>query len=488
MQRTGPGQVLGLPAGLSADFPGRGPPARRALAARCSPSRRPRTFRRSPGDVVSDRPRRPAARDGSHRRRGRAARGGLAVSEGRRAARRPTAGAARQRAHPAARVVSAVRRARSRRRGPTWSAPRRTRRSTTRCRPSPSAAFTEVTGRPATSRQSSRASGLVGDNLGTALDSARSDALYAQILFSSSASRGRSSPALITASIASAGRRAAPPRSGPAADPRRDDRQLVRMALAETALAGGVGAVARPGRGARDRRARLRHRQLRRRARSPRVLWAVGAAARRARDRRAPRSPCRRGATRAIARRSPAPRRAVGRAAASAVVDARAASTSSRSPVRRSSTGRRAATATSSCSPPRECRRYRSTGTRCSRPVLGWLGGGPARLAARATCCWRAGAAPRPAAAAARRAARADRSRRRWAASADCSPARSPWSRSRRRSPARPPVFNSTYAQQAEVDARLTNGADVTVTESPGANVGPGAAGRAGRDPGRRVG
>ena len=34
-------------------------------------------------------------------------------------------------------------------------------------------------------------------------------------------------------------------------------------------------------------------------------------------------------------------------------------------------------------------------------------------------------------------------------------------------------VFNSTYQQQAEVDARLTNGADVTVTESPGAHVGP---------------
>ncbi len=29
-------------------------------------------------------------------------------------------------------------------------------------------------------------------------------------------------------------------------------------------------------------------------------------------------------------------------------------------------------------------------------------------------------------------------------------------------------VFNSTYAQQTEVDARLSNGADVTVTESPG--------------------
>ncbi|MFC8671400.1 FtsX-like permease family protein [Streptomyces griseorubiginosus] len=34
-------------------------------------------------------------------------------------------------------------------------------------------------------------------------------------------------------------------------------------------------------------------------------------------------------------------------------------------------------------------------------------------------------------------------------------------------------VFNATYHQQAEVDARLTNGADVTVTEPPGAQVPP---------------
>ncbi|GAA3130678.1 hypothetical protein GCM10010521_15890 [Streptomyces rameus] len=38
-------------------------------------------------------------------------------------------------------------------------------------------------------------------------------------------------------------------------------------------------------------------------------------------------------------------------------------------------------------------------------------------------------------------------------------------------------VFNATYQQQAEVDARLTNGADVTVTEPPGARIPPGAAG-----------
>ncbi|MEV6945839.1 FtsX-like permease family protein [Streptomyces sp. NPDC051172] len=38
-------------------------------------------------------------------------------------------------------------------------------------------------------------------------------------------------------------------------------------------------------------------------------------------------------------------------------------------------------------------------------------------------------------------------------------------------------VFNSTYKQQAEVDARLTNGADVTVTEPPGAQTPPSADG-----------
>jgi len=38
-------------------------------------------------------------------------------------------------------------------------------------------------------------------------------------------------------------------------------------------------------------------------------------------------------------------------------------------------------------------------------------------------------------------------------------------------------VFNATYRQQAEADALLTNGADVTVTESPGAPTGPGTAG-----------
>ncbi|MEU2624366.1 FtsX-like permease family protein [Streptomyces sp. NPDC007157] len=46
-------------------------------------------------------------------------------------------------------------------------------------------------------------------------------------------------------------------------------------------------------------------------------------------------------------------------------------------------------------------------------------------------------------------------------------------------------VFNATYHQQAEIDARLTNGADVTVTEPPGAQVPP-SAGAALKIPGVR--
>ena len=47
-------------------------------------------------------------------------------------------------------------------------------------------------------------------------------------------------------------------------------------------------------------------------------------------------------------------------------------------------------------------------------------------------------------------------------------------------------VFNATYRQQADVDARLTNGAAVTVTEPPGATLGPAEAKRLARIPGVR--
>jgi putative ABC transport system permease protein len=45
-------------------------------------------------------------------------------------------------------------------------------------------------------------------------------------------------------------------------------------------------------------------------------------------------------------------------------------------------------------------------------------------------------------------------------------------------------VFNDTYRAQAGVDARLTNGGDVTVTQAPGADIGPNGAARLARVPG----
>ena len=106
---------------------------------------------------------------------------------------------------------------------------------------SPSAAFTQVSGNARNLETSLAGAGLVGDNLGSALDGARQDALYAELLFLFLGVPGAILAGLVTASIASAG-----------ADRRRRDaallrtrgastRQLVRIALSETALAAGLG-------------------------------------------------------------------------------------------------------------------------------------------------------------------------------------------------------------------------------------------------------
>lgn len=109
---------------------------------------------------------------------------------------------------------------------------------------SPNAAFTRVSGNARNLETQLTGGGLVGDNLGTALDSARQDALYAELLFLFLGVPGAILAGLVTASIASAG-----------ADRRRRDaallrtrgastRQLVRVALSETALSGGAGVAA----------------------------------------------------------------------------------------------------------------------------------------------------------------------------------------------------------------------------------------------------
>ncbi|MFL5860166.1 MAG: FtsX-like permease family protein, partial [Solirubrobacteraceae bacterium] len=109
---------------------------------------------------------------------------------------------------------------------------------------SPSAAFSEVTARAHNLESRLAGAGIVGDNLGVALDSARGDALYAQLLFLFLGVPGAVLAGLLTALIASAGR-----------ERRRRDAALLRtrgasthalvtLALAETLLAGGVGVLA----------------------------------------------------------------------------------------------------------------------------------------------------------------------------------------------------------------------------------------------------
>ncbi|HMJ37789.1 MAG TPA: ABC transporter permease [Baekduia sp.] len=108
---------------------------------------------------------------------------------------------------------------------------------------SPNSAFTQVSGNARNLETHLTGGGLVGDNLGTALDAARQDALYAELLFLFLGVPGAILAGLVTASIASAG-----------ADRRRRDaallrtrgastRRLVGVALAETLVAGGAGVV-----------------------------------------------------------------------------------------------------------------------------------------------------------------------------------------------------------------------------------------------------
>src|SRR4051794_4935027 len=109
---------------------------------------------------------------------------------------------------------------------------------------SPASAFTAVTGRKLNLETRLAGTGLVGDNLATALDQARQDALYAQLLFLFLGVPGAVIAGLVTAAIAAAGagrrrRDAALLRTRGAST-----RQLVQIALAETALAAGLGIAA----------------------------------------------------------------------------------------------------------------------------------------------------------------------------------------------------------------------------------------------------
>jgi len=113
-----------------------------------------------------------------------------------------------------------------------------------RLRGSPSSAFTRVSGNARNLETRLAGAGLVGDNLGAVLDKARQDALYAQLLFLFLGVPGAILAGLVTASIASAGagrrrRDAALLRARGAST-----RGLVGVALGEAAVAGALGIAA----------------------------------------------------------------------------------------------------------------------------------------------------------------------------------------------------------------------------------------------------
>ncbi len=109
---------------------------------------------------------------------------------------------------------------------------------------SPASAFSAVSGQARNLETKLAGGGLVGDNLASALDKARADALYANILFLFLGVPGAVLAGLLTQAVAAAG----------AGRRRRDQallrtrgasrRQLVRIALGETVLVAGAGIVA----------------------------------------------------------------------------------------------------------------------------------------------------------------------------------------------------------------------------------------------------
>ncbi|GAA3165146.1 FtsX-like permease family protein [Nonomuraea roseoviolacea] len=109
--------------------------------------------------------------------------------------------------------------------------------------PDPAAAYTAVTGQARNLEERMAGTALVGDNLGAALDAAREDALYSQVLFLFLGAPAVVLAALLAGLVTRAG---APRRTAEQALLRTRGASrgtLVRLALAETALVGVAGAL-----------------------------------------------------------------------------------------------------------------------------------------------------------------------------------------------------------------------------------------------------
>jgi putative ABC transport system permease protein len=335
---------------------------------------------------------------------------------------------------------------------------------------SPSAAFTQVSGSARNLETHLAGGGIVGDNLGAILDKARQDALYAQLLFLFLGVPGAVLAGLVTASIASAG---TDRRRGDAALLRTrgaSTRQLVRVALGETAIAGvagvavGLGAALLIGQGTFGT-ASFGAGTL------AAVLWCIGAALAGVliaagsialpawRDARALTVA---GQRRQVGRRDRAPWWA------RYGVDFIALAGSAFVYWQASRSGYQLVLA------PEGVPQVSVNWYALLAPVLAWIGAGllTYRIADLVLVRGRTPLARllRPVAGELSRtvAATMGRQRRLLARSVTLVALTAAFAASTA-------VFNSTYQQQAEADARLSNGADVTVTQSPGTNVGPSA-------------
>jgi putative ABC transport system permease protein len=344
---------------------------------------------------------------------------------------------------------------------------------------SPSAAFTDVSGKARNLETKLTGAGVVGDNLGSALDQARGDALYAQLLFLFLGVPGAILAGMVTAAIASAG-----------ADRRRRDaallrtrgastRQLVRVALGETALAGAAGVAVGLAAALIIGRAVFGTASFGAGTLAA-ILWAGGAAlAGLAVAAAAIALPAWRDARSLTVAGQ---RRQVGRADrapwwARRGLDVLALAGAGVVYWQASKNGYSLVLA------PEGVPQVSVNWYALLAPVLAWIGGG--LLAYRiADLVLRRGRRPlarllRPVAGelSTTVAATMGRQRRLLAGSATLLALTAAFAASTA-------VFNSTYQQQAEADALLTNGADVTVVESPGANVGPQEASRLAAVPG----
>lgn len=331
---------------------------------------------------------------------------------------------------------------------------------------SPSSAFAEVSGRAHNLEGRLAGTGLVGDNLGVALDGARADALYAQILFLFLGVPGVVIAGLLTALIASAG-----------AERRRRDaallrtrgagtRTLVRLALAETLMAA-IAGVAIGLAGALAIGSSTFGSASFGAGTISAILWASGAAvaglliaaaAIALPAARAARSLTVTGQRRQVGRERRAPLWARWGLDIVALVLAGLVYWQA------SANGYQLVLA------PEGVAQVSVNWYALLAPVLGWIGLGllAYRIAhgtlARLPRLVRGLLRPLAGELAPTVAATMGRQRRLLASAVALVALTAAFAGSTS-------VFNSTYNAQAEVDARLTNGADVTVTESPGANV-----------------